>query len=58
MLLTMSTRSRYFAAGLSVATLLCVSLLHEHLGVGGYTAFALILLGSWLATRGSAVNIP
>jgi drug/metabolite transporter (DMT)-like permease len=35
-----------------VATLLGVSLLHEHLGVAGYIAFALILLGSWLATRG------
>lgn len=35
-----------------VATLLGVLLLHEHLGSGGITAFALILLGSWLATRG------
>src|SRR6202167_5366706 len=35
-----------------VATLLGVSLLHEHLGVVGCIAFALILLGSWLATRG------
>jgi drug/metabolite transporter (DMT)-like permease len=35
----------------AVATLLGVWLLHEHLGVGGITAFALILLGSWLATR-------
>jgi len=35
-----------------VATLLGVLILHEHLGVGGITAFALILLGSWLATRG------
>jgi drug/metabolite transporter (DMT)-like permease len=35
-----------------VATLLGASLLHEHLGVAGYIAFALILLGSWLATRG------
>jgi drug/metabolite transporter (DMT)-like permease len=40
----------------AVAILLGVALLHEHLGVGGYTAFALILLGSWLATRVSAVD--
>lgn len=39
-----------------VATLLGVTVLHEHLGVGGYTAFALILLGSWLATRGTAAR--
>jgi drug/metabolite transporter (DMT)-like permease len=39
-----------------VATLLGVALLHERLGVGGYTAFALILLGSWLATRGRAMH--
>jgi drug/metabolite transporter (DMT)-like permease len=37
----------------AVATLLGVLLLHEHLGVGGYTAFGLILIGSWLATRGT-----
>jgi drug/metabolite transporter (DMT)-like permease len=37
-----------------VATLLGVSLLHEHLGAGGFLAFACILLGSWLATRGAA----
>jgi len=37
----------------AVATLLGVLLLHEHLGIGGFTAFGLILLGSWLATRGS-----
>lgn len=37
----------------AVATLLGVLLLHEHLGVGGFTAFGLILLGSWLATRGT-----
>jgi drug/metabolite transporter (DMT)-like permease len=36
-----------------VATLLGVLVLNEHLGVGGFIAFALILLGSWLATRGS-----
>jgi drug/metabolite transporter (DMT)-like permease len=40
----------------AVATLLGVTVLHEHLGVGGYTAFALILLGSWLATRGTAAR--
>jgi hypothetical protein len=28
-------------------------LLDEHLGVGGFVAFLLILIGSWLATRGS-----
>jgi len=41
-----------------VATLLGVWLLHEHLGVGGVTAFALILLGSWLATRGAIERSP
>ena len=35
-----------------VATLLGVLVLNEHLGIGGFVAFALILLGSWLATRG------
>jgi drug/metabolite transporter (DMT)-like permease len=39
-----------------VATLLGVWVLDEHLGIGGYIAFALILLGSWLATRGSIVG--
>jgi drug/metabolite transporter (DMT)-like permease len=38
----------------AVATLLGVLILHERLGVGGTLAFALILLGSWLATRGAA----
>jgi drug/metabolite transporter (DMT)-like permease len=38
----------------AVAALLGVSLLHERLGIGGYLAFVLILLGSWLATRGAA----
>jgi drug/metabolite transporter (DMT)-like permease len=38
-----------------VATLLGVLVLDEHLGVGGFIAFALILLGSWLATRGKTV---
>jgi len=36
-----------------VATLLGVLVLDEHLGIGGCIAFALILIGSWLATRGS-----
>lgn len=40
----------------AVATLLGVSLLHERLGVGGFTAFALIVLGSWLSTRGRALR--
>jgi drug/metabolite transporter (DMT)-like permease len=34
-----------------VATLLGVGLLHERLGLGGVTAVAVILAGSWLATR-------
>ncbi|HWG69367.1 MAG TPA: DMT family transporter [Steroidobacteraceae bacterium] len=36
----------------AVAALIGVLLLHERLGVGGLIAFVLILLGSWLATRG------
>jgi drug/metabolite transporter (DMT)-like permease len=39
----------------AVATLLGVCLLHERLGWGGILAFVLILLGSWLATRGAAI---
>ena len=39
----------------AVAALLGVLVLHEHLGVGGCIAFVLILLGSWLATRGAAM---
>jgi len=35
-----------------VATLLGIVVLDEHLGLGGFIAFVLILLGSWLATRG------
>ncbi len=35
-----------------VATLLGVWVLNEHLGIGGAIAFVMILLGSWLATRG------
>lgn len=38
----------------AVATLLGMALLDEHLGVWGLVGFALILLGSWLATRTSA----
>jgi drug/metabolite transporter (DMT)-like permease len=40
--------------------LLGVLVLDEHLGIGGFIAFALILLGSWLATRGkiSRTKIP
>jgi drug/metabolite transporter (DMT)-like permease len=41
-----------------VATLLGVLVLGEHLGVGGLVAFALILLGSWLATRGAIQRTP
>jgi len=37
-----------------VASLLGVLLLNEKLGLGGAMALALILLGSWLATRGAA----
>jgi drug/metabolite transporter (DMT)-like permease len=40
----------------AVATLLGVWLLHEHLGLGGILAFVLILLGSWLATRGGRMQ--
>ena len=36
-----------------VASLLGVFVLDERLGVGGLTAFGLILFGSWLATRGA-----
>jgi drug/metabolite transporter (DMT)-like permease len=36
-----------------VATLLGMLILHERLGIGGALAFVLILLGSWLATRGT-----
>ncbi len=39
-----------------VATLLGVLVLDEHLGVGGFVAFALILSGSWLATRGALTH--
>ncbi|HEX3844235.1 MAG TPA: DMT family transporter [Steroidobacteraceae bacterium] len=38
----------------AVATLLGMTLLDEHLGVWGLFGFALILVGSWLATRRSA----
>jgi drug/metabolite transporter (DMT)-like permease len=40
-----------------VATLLGVLVLDEHLGIGGFIAFVLILLGSWLATRGTATRV-
>jgi drug/metabolite transporter (DMT)-like permease len=36
-----------------VASLLGVGLLDEHLGAGGVAAFAMILAGSWLASRGA-----
>jgi drug/metabolite transporter (DMT)-like permease len=39
-----------------VATLLGVLVLDEHLGIGGFVALALILLGSWLATRGTPIQ--
>ena len=38
----------------AVATLLGMALLDERLGTWGMIGFGLILLGSWLATRGSA----
>jgi drug/metabolite transporter (DMT)-like permease len=41
-----------------VATLLGALVLHESLGVGGAIAFAMILLGSWLATRGATSKAP
>jgi drug/metabolite transporter (DMT)-like permease len=34
-----------------VATLLGIGLLHESLGAGGFIAFGVILVGSWLATH-------
>jgi len=37
-----------------VATLLGTIQLHERLGLSGAVAFSLILLGSWLATRGNS----
>jgi len=40
----------------AVAALLGVALLHERLGLGGILAFVLILLGSWLATRGARMQ--
>ncbi len=38
----------------AVASLLGIGLLDEHLGGGGVAAFAMILAGSWLASRGAA----
>jgi drug/metabolite transporter (DMT)-like permease len=40
----------------AVAALLGTVVLHERLGLGGIAAFALILLGSWLATRGKPAH--
>jgi drug/metabolite transporter (DMT)-like permease len=40
----------------AVATLLGVALLHERLGRGGAAGLPLILVGSWLATRGRAAR--
>jgi drug/metabolite transporter (DMT)-like permease len=40
-----------------VATLLGVGFLHERLGAGGIIAFAIILIGSWLATRSGAAAL-
>ena len=40
-----------------VATLLGVWLLREHLGLGAITGFALILVGSWLASRTTARTV-
>jgi drug/metabolite transporter (DMT)-like permease len=40
----------------AVAALLGTVILHERLGIGGIMAFALILLGSWLATRGKPAH--
>ncbi len=37
----------------AVAALLGLGILHERLGPGGIPGFGLILLGSWLATRGA-----
>jgi drug/metabolite transporter (DMT)-like permease len=39
-----------------VATALGMAQLHEHLGISGLLAFALILLGCWLATRGKSAH--
>jgi drug/metabolite transporter (DMT)-like permease len=41
----------------AVASLLGIGLLDEHLGAGGTTAFAMILAGSWLASRGAAQRL-
>ena len=40
----------------AVATVLGVALLDEHLGVWGLIGFALVLFGSWLATRRSDLS--
>jgi drug/metabolite transporter (DMT)-like permease len=41
----------------AVASLLGIGLLDEHLGAGGIAAFAMILAGSWLASRGAAQRL-
>jgi drug/metabolite transporter (DMT)-like permease len=42
----------------AVASLLGLALLDERLGAGGLAAFAMILAGSWLASRGAALSRP
>jgi len=37
----------------AVASLLGIGLLHERLGAGGVAGFAMVLTGSWLASRGA-----
>ena len=41
----------------AVASLLGIALLDERLGAGGIAAFAMILAGSWLASRGAAQRL-
>jgi drug/metabolite transporter (DMT)-like permease len=41
----------------AVASLLGIGLLDERLGTGGIAAFAMILAGSWLASRGTAQRL-
>jgi drug/metabolite transporter (DMT)-like permease len=41
----------------AVAAVLGVAILGEHFGVGSAVGFALILLGSWLATRGKKTDV-
>lgn len=42
----------------AVATLLGIGVLHERLGAGGYIGFALVLCGSWLASRRGPARAP